>query len=145
MPPEAFNLQDKNEDLYSTGDDLAHDAWSLGCVLYFCRFGKPRFYGETIQQVIEQLQDYLEGEYIEAVAKVLHYNQNVANASSNTLSPHEHHVQFQSIISSNRVEDPEDKKEIMSGNTHQEVKDTYQEEACDHLMFSLLATKGNFE
>lgn len=45
MPPETFSA----EGYYSEGTNPMVDAWALGCVLYFCFYGKPPFYGDPTQ------------------------------------------------------------------------------------------------
>lgn len=51
MPPEAMSLAG----LHGEGNDPLLDSWSLGCVLYFGWKGKPRFFGEEVQVIIEQM------------------------------------------------------------------------------------------
>eukprot|EP01040_Poterioochromonas_malhamensis_P004095 gene4095-4382_t len=57
MPPETFSA----EGYYSEGTNPMVDAWALGCVLYFCFYGKPPFYGDPTQ-VIEQMDDFFQDE-----------------------------------------------------------------------------------
>lgn len=47
LPPEVLLNQ-------VTGFDTSVDAWSLGCLTYFCLSGRPPFYGDA-QQVINQM------------------------------------------------------------------------------------------
>lgn len=51
MPPEAMSLAG----LHGEGNDPLLDSWSLGCVLYFAWKGKPCYYGEEVQVIMEQM------------------------------------------------------------------------------------------
>ena len=47
LPPEI--LQDRQAPNFLT------DSWSLGCLLIFCLCGRPRYYGNDRQEVLQQI------------------------------------------------------------------------------------------
>lgn len=62
LPPEAFSTTSSatSSGLYSNGTDPLQDAWALGCLLHFCCYGKPRFFGEEVDEIRAQQSIWFE-------------------------------------------------------------------------------------
>lgn len=75
MPPETLSASDG---YCSEGIYPMVDSWALGCVLYFCYYGKPPFYGDP-SQVLDQMEVFFQQQ-----RKLLHAN-----------NQHQHHHQEQ--------------------------------------------------
>lgn len=116
MPPEAFAVDGS---ISSLGNDVLLDAWSLGCVLYFCYHGKPRFYGEDSKTVMEQMQIWFEEEHQQAE------------------NHHHHHVHF-----SNSHSDRTGNADSVGGMDINEVN-RFQQIACETLIRQLLSFRGS--
>lgn len=63
------------------------DYWSLGCVLYFCLYGRPKYYGTTFEQVLFQMaSDYTELSHLLSHSHVQFNQENDEKMKYNSLA-----------------------------------------------------------